>query len=157
MAKQILLSYIYKLRNKVKILYKERKVGNRGGKGYILLLSYQVNRYHTIHKIYNSTRTRLLSFLPYSAYYSNIQTMCSNVWQYAIYYYTQCSAIFCQGSAIFCQGQIVQSRWNAVETGSRIQGITGQSHNLRNCLLLVLYLYNKLLQIFTILSLIRNL
>ena len=136
MAKQILLSYIYKLRNKVKILYKERKVGNRGGKGYILLLSYQVNRYHTIHKIYNSTRTRLLSFLPYSAYYSNIQTMCSNVWQYAIYYYTQCSAIFCQGSAIFCQGRIVWSRWNAVGTGGRVQGVMGWSCNIGLYLLL---------------------
>src|SRR6266403_4102096 len=32
-SKEILLSYVYKLRDKVKTLRKERKVGNRGEKG----------------------------------------------------------------------------------------------------------------------------
>src|SRR6266702_1259137 len=40
------------------------------------LLSCWVNRYHTIHRTYNSARTRLLSFLPYSTYYSDIRAMC---------------------------------------------------------------------------------
>src|SRR6266568_6364397 len=46
------------------MFYKERKVGNRGGKGYILLLSCWVNRYYAIYRTYNGARTRLL---PYSA------------------------------------------------------------------------------------------
>src|SRR6266567_3880593 len=42
----------------------ERNVGNRGKKG---ICRYLVNRYCTMHRTYNSARTRLLLFLPYSA------------------------------------------------------------------------------------------
>src|SRR6266702_1884598 len=44
------------------MLYKERKVGNREGKGYMLLLNYWVNRYCAMHGIYNGARTRLLLY-----------------------------------------------------------------------------------------------
>jgi len=86
-----------------------------------------------MHGTYNGARTRLLSFLPYSAYYGDVRAMCGNVRQYAVCCYTQCSAIFCQGSAIFCQGRIVRSRWNAVGTGGRVQGVTGWSRDINSC------------------------
>ena len=75
-----------------------------------------------MYRIYNSTRTRLLSFLPYSAYYGDVRAMCGNVRQYAVCCYTHCSAII-------CQGWIVRSRWNAVGTGGRVQGVTGWSRD----------------------------
>jgi len=47
--------------------------------------------------------------------------------------FLRCSAIFCQVSAIFCQ----RDRWNVVEvetveTGGRVQGVTGWSHDRGN-------------------------
>src|SRR6266566_5902753 len=66
------------MRDKVKTLHKERKVGNKGGKGYMSLLGCWVNRYCAIYRAYNGARTYLLL---YSAYYGNVQAMCDNVRQ----------------------------------------------------------------------------
>src|SRR5437588_3316041 len=90
------------------------------------LLGCWVNRYRATHGAYNGTRTRLLL---YSAYYGNVQTMCDNVRQ-CTGNVRRCTAM-CRLllHAMFCQGRIIRSRWNAIGTGGRVQGVTGWSRD----------------------------
>ena len=74
------------MRDKVKTLYKERKVGTRGGKGYMSLLGCWVNRYHTIHKTYNGARTRLLPYSAMFCRFCHILPTTAIYWQYAAMY-----------------------------------------------------------------------
>src|SRR6266576_3404963 len=77
------------------MLYKERKVGNRGGKGYILLLGCWVNRYHAIHRTYNGARTRLLPYSAMFCQFCHTLPTTAMYWHYVAMYSNVPSAVIC--------------------------------------------------------------
>src|SRR6266700_1571307 len=83
------------MRNKVKTLHKERKVGNRGGKGYISLLNYWVNRYCAIYRIYNGVRTHLLLYSAMFCRFCHILPTTAMCWQCAAMYSNVLSTAIC--------------------------------------------------------------